>query len=299
MAGQTDDSKRDVTVLGLGTMGRALAGALLAGGARVTVWNRSPGRADDLVARGATAATSVAGAVTASGTVVVCLLDHASVHEVLDPVADRLAGRTVVELTNGTPEQARELAGWAARHGVDLLGGGIMAVPPMIGTPAAFVLYSGARSVFDEQRPLLDLLGDSVFAGEEPGRAALQDLALLTAMYGMISGVLHAYALAGAGGVAAGDLAPLLGRWLASMSGFVDGAAAPIDSGEHGRDVVSNLAMQAAAYPGLVEVSRAHGVDPTLLVPLGELMRRRVADGHGHEDITGVVELLRARKDAR
>lgn len=287
----------DVTVLGLGTMGRALAGALLTGGARVTVWNRTAGRADDLAGRGATVAGSVARAVGASPTVVVCLLDHASVHDVLDPVAGLLAGRVLVELTTGTPEQARELTGWAERHGADALDGGIMAVPPTIGTPEAFVLYSGPRAVFDRQRPLLDLLGDSVFAGEEPGRAALQDLALLSAMYGMIGGVLHAYALAGAGGVAAGELAPLLGRWLGGTSGFVDGAAAPIDSGDHARDVVSNLAMQAAAYPGLVEVSRAHGVDPALLVPLGELVRRRVEDGHGHEDITGVVELLRTRKD--
>jgi len=299
MARRNDDSARDVSVLGLGTMGRALAGALLAGGARVTVWNRKPGRDGDLVARGAVGAASAAEAVAASGTVVVCLLDHASVHEVLDPVADRLAGRVLVELTNGTPAQAEELAGWAEAHGARLLDGGIMAVPPMIGTAGAFVLYSGSRAVFDDRRPLLDLLGGSVFAGEEPGRAALQDLALLSAMYGMIGGVLHAYALAGAGGVTAGELAPLLGRWLGAMSGFADGAAAQIDSGDHARDVVSNLAMQAAAYPGLVEASRAEGVDPGLLVPLGELMRRRVDDGHGHEDISGVVELLRTQKDAR
>ena len=41
---------------------------------------------------------------------VVCLLDHGSVHEVLDPAADALAGRVLVNLTTGTPEQARELA---------------------------------------------------------------------------------------------------------------------------------------------------------------------------------------------
>lgn len=41
-----------VAVLGLGAMGRALAGALLAAGRPVTVWNRSAGKADELVARG-------------------------------------------------------------------------------------------------------------------------------------------------------------------------------------------------------------------------------------------------------
>ncbi len=292
MEDSAEDGKR-VSVLGLGAMGTALAGVFLAAGRRVTVWNRSPGRADELVARGAVEAVSAAEAVGASGTVVVCLLDHRSVHEVLDPVAAGLAGKVLVDLTNGTPEQARELAGWARRHGAELLSGGIMAVPPTIGTPAAFVLYDGPRAVFEAARPDLDVLGASVHVGEDPGRAALLDTALLSAMYGLFGGVLHAYALAGSGGVRAREFAPLLGRWLGAMGGFVDGAAEQIDAGDYATGVVSGLAMQAAAYPNLVAVARAQGVDPALIAPLGPLMARRVAAGYGHEDITGVVELLR------
>src|SRR2546423_12058849 len=43
----------DVAVLGMGRMGRALAGRLLEGGHRVTVWNRTKGKAGELVAAGA------------------------------------------------------------------------------------------------------------------------------------------------------------------------------------------------------------------------------------------------------
>ena len=45
--------------------------------------------------------------------IVVCLFDHRSVHEVLDPLADRLAGRRLINLTTTSPEGARELADWA------------------------------------------------------------------------------------------------------------------------------------------------------------------------------------------
>ena len=38
--------------IGLGTMGQAMAGRLVAAGYPMTVWNRSPGAADALVARG-------------------------------------------------------------------------------------------------------------------------------------------------------------------------------------------------------------------------------------------------------
>ncbi|MEV4184161.1 NAD(P)-binding domain-containing protein, partial [Streptosporangium canum] len=44
---------KSVTVIGLGPMGQAMADAYLDGGYEVTVWNRTAGRADRLVARGA------------------------------------------------------------------------------------------------------------------------------------------------------------------------------------------------------------------------------------------------------
>ncbi|MER6145262.1 NAD(P)-binding domain-containing protein [Streptomyces sparsogenes] len=288
-------SNTPVTVLGLGDMGTALARALLKAGHRTTVWNRTAAKADALVAEGALRAETVAEAVAASPLVVVCLLDYDSVRQTLDPVAGTLSGTAVANLTSGTPRQAREMAAWAAERGADYLDGGIMAVPPMIATPAAFVLYSGSRSVFETHRAALDALAQSHYLGEDAALAPLQDIALLSGMYGMFSGILHAFALTGSEGIKAADFAPMLQRWLNSMSGAVAGFAAQIDSGEHDRGVVSNLAMQAAAYHHLLEAAEEQGVSPELLAPLGPLMARRVADGHGHEDLSGLVHLLRTR----
>ncbi len=117
-------------MLGLGAMGSALAAALVQAGHATTVWNRSPGKADDLVAQGARAAATAGDAVRASELVVVCLLDHASVRHVLDPLADDLAGRAVVNVTTTAPEQSRESATWAADAGIGYLDGGIMAGHP-------------------------------------------------------------------------------------------------------------------------------------------------------------------------
>ncbi|MDV5142759.1 NAD(P)-binding domain-containing protein [Streptomyces sp. SBC-4] len=54
-----------VTVIGLGEMGFTLASAFLAGGHPTTVWNRTPERADALVAKGARRAATVREAVAA------------------------------------------------------------------------------------------------------------------------------------------------------------------------------------------------------------------------------------------
>ncbi|MDW6058385.1 NAD(P)-binding domain-containing protein [Streptomyces sp. FXJ1.4098] len=288
-------SDTPVTVLGLGDMGTALARALLKAGFRTTVWNRTAAKAEALVPEGALRAATVAEAVEASPLVVVCLLDHDSVRGTLDPVARALTGKAVANLTSGTPRQAREMAAWAADQGADYLDGGIMAVPPMIATPAAFVLYSGSREVFGNHRAALDALARSEYLGEDAALASLYDIALLSGMYGMFAGILHAYALIRSEDIKAADFAPMLGRWLNGMSGAVAGYAEKIDSGDHARGVVSNLAMQSAGFGHLVEAAEEQGVSPELLAPLGPLMARRVADGHGHEDLSGLVELLRTR----
>src|SRR5579872_5513947 len=62
----------DVGVIGLGAMGRGLAGRLIKAGHRVRVWNRSPGPADALAGDGATACASAAEA--AKGEALVSML---------------------------------------------------------------------------------------------------------------------------------------------------------------------------------------------------------------------------------
>ncbi|MYW14703.1 NAD(P)-dependent oxidoreductase, partial [Streptomyces sp. SID2955] len=59
--------------------------------------------------------------------------------------------------------------------------------------------------------------------------------------------------------------------------------------------VVSNLAMQVAGVGTLLRTAEEQGVSAALLSPYVDLMRRRLADGHGEEDTTGLVGLLRAR----
>src|SRR5690606_16881377 len=82
--------------LGLGAMGSALAQTALESGRPIVVWNRTPERTAGWAERGATVARSLTEAVSGDGVIVVCLLDHASVRQVLTPVVDALAGRTVV-----------------------------------------------------------------------------------------------------------------------------------------------------------------------------------------------------------
>ncbi|MFD4891536.1 NAD(P)-binding domain-containing protein [Kitasatospora sp. NPDC059811] len=121
-------------------MGQASAAVFLDKGHPTTVWNRSAGKAEQLVAKGAPLAGSVRSALEASPLVVVRVSDYDAVHRLLDPAASSLAGRTLVNLTMASSTQARETAEWAAEAGIDYVDGAILAVPQAIGTAEATLL---------------------------------------------------------------------------------------------------------------------------------------------------------------
>jgi len=288
----THDAKK-ISVLGLGAMGAAFARAWLAAGYEVTVWNRTGSRAEALAGEGAQVAATAAEAVGAGGLVVVCLLDDASVGEVLADV--ELVGKGLVNVTTSTPGQARERAEWVAARGARYLDGGIMAVPPMIGSPesGAYVFYSGSPELFAAHREVLGVPAGTRYVGEDVGSAALHDVALLSAMTGMFAGVSHAFALMRGAEVAPREFAGLLVEWLTAMAPYANGVAAQLETGDYTLGVTSNLAMMVEGNGTLLRTAEEQGVSPELLRPFMVLMERRLAAGHGEEGTTGVVDLLR------
>ncbi|MEU8378424.1 NAD(P)-binding domain-containing protein [Streptosporangium sp. NPDC048865] len=291
-----------MTVIGLGAMGRALAGAFLDNGHRTTVWNRTAGKGGELAGRGATEAATAAEAIAASPVVVVCVLDYDAVREVLDATgledapegsgSGLLAGRTLVNLTNGTPRQARELARWASARGADYLDGGIMAVPPMIGRPASLVLCSGSAGAFAAHEGTLSALGTLSYLGEDAGRAPLYDIALLSAMYGMFGGFFQAVAMAGSEKIPATEFTPLVVSWLNAMITSLPGMAEAYDANDHSA-TASNLRMQAEGFGNLLDAGADQGVGTELLEPMGALLHRGVAAGRGGDDLSALIDLLR------
>ncbi|MFJ6995437.1 NAD(P)-dependent oxidoreductase [Streptomyces sp. NPDC003090] len=287
----TADKRVQVSVLGLGAMGSALAEALVQAGHDTTVWNRTPAKAEALAARGATAAATAGDAVRAAPLVIACLLDHASVHEVLDPLAGDLAGRTLVNVTTTSPAQSRELAEWAAAAGIAYLDGGIMAVPEMIGKPGSSILYSGSAEVFEEYRQVLDLWGASTYFGDDAGLASLYDLALLAGMYVMFAGFMHGAAMVAPAGVTARQFAGMAAPWLSAMTGMLDGYAQVIDGGDY--TVEGQQSLEFSSLDDILAASSAQGISTEVVDMVQTLIRRQIDAGHGKEAFPRIIESIR------
>ncbi|MFD0056971.1 NAD(P)-dependent oxidoreductase [Streptomyces sp. NPDC127168] len=297
MTMHTDQSAAAVTVLGLGPMGRALAGAFLDAGLRTTVWNRTPGRDGNLADRGAAVAASAEEAVAASPLTVVCVVNYDASDAVLrqEPVAAALKGRTVVNLSADTPERARDTAEWAGRHGVRYLDGAIMTPTPAIGTDDAVFLYSGTEELYREHRPVLAALGGShTHLGEDAGRAAAYDVALLDIFWTAMAGYTHALAVARAEGVTGAELAPFAHGIAAILPPLFTEFAADTDAGTYSGEL-NPITSAVSTMAHIVHASEAHGIDASLMRVIEGQARRVVALGHGADGYTRVADVITRR----
>ncbi|MBO1414729.1 NAD(P)-dependent oxidoreductase [Streptomyces sp. FH025] len=288
----TDSGRTPLSVLGLGLMGQALAAAFLGQGHPTTVWNRTPSKAEPLTAQGAQLARTVRDAVTAGPLVVICVSDYDNVCDILEPVSRDLAGRTLVNLTSGTSQAAREVAKWAAHQGAAYLDGAIMAVPPAIGTAKATILYSGPTAAFDQHRQALGSLGGSVYVGADHGLPSLFDAAVLSLVWSTLNGFLHGAALLGKAGIPATAFAGFAKAGIEAVADWVPGHAQQIDDGAYPA-TESTVDTNLAGMKHLLHESRAADVDaelPQLLVTLAE---RAVAEGYGGDSYAAIIEQLR------
>lgn len=285
-----------VSVLGLGEMGSALATAFLAGGHRTTVWNRTPGRAGALVAEGAAGAPSAREAVAASDLVVVNVKGNDAARDVLASAGDALAGRVVVNLTDGTSGEARGLAAWAADRGAEYVHGQVMTIAPGVGHPDSVVFYGGRGEAFERHRPVLSALGRAVHVGDDAGTPALFGMAVHGTMWGALNGFLHAAALLSSHGIEVKRFLEHAQPSLTGLLGYLPSLADEVDRGEYAVPFGA-LKHHLPSVVDLVRESRDRGIDDAFPSYTLRLVGEAVEDGHGDDSYSRLVERFRRTND--
>ena len=215
-------------MLGLGAMGRAIAQRLLEAGHDLSVWNRTPGRDEQLVTAGATRADTPADAVRDAGVVVTMLTDPPALEQVLfgpEGAASAIPpNATLIEMSTVGPTA---IASAAERLSVPVLDAPVLGSVPSVEAGRLVILVGGDRAVFDRHTELLSLLGKPIYVGPSGSGAwlklvnnaasiatlvALGELLALTDRAGLdIDAVL--------GSLEAGPLASLIERWRPRLKG--------------------------------------------------------------------------------
>ncbi len=185
----------NIAVLGLGSMGSALARCLLDAGHIVSVWNRTPGKADDLAERGATVYASPGEAVAASEFTIICIKSHRETVELVEGLDQPLSGKTVCDMSTGDTSDADKLVSILSERGAGYMLGMINAYPSGIGKDDTTILTIGSAGSWDQYGDIIQTLGGkSANVGEQPSALAALFAGLFTVrqgfMFGMIYGAL-------------------------------------------------------------------------------------------------------------
>lgn len=171
----------NVAVLGMGIMGAGMARQLLDAGHRVTVWNRTPARAEPLVAAGAARADTPADAARDAGFVIAMVADNDASRDVWLGSDGALAvmkpGSVAVDCSTLDPDWITELAAAMAEAGMDFVEAPVTGskVQAESGTLRFFV--GADEAALDAARPVLDVMGTEAIRLGPVGSGAVMKLA--------------------------------------------------------------------------------------------------------------------------
>jgi 3-hydroxyisobutyrate dehydrogenase-like beta-hydroxyacid dehydrogenase len=290
---------QQVAVIGTGRMGSALAVALLNKGFVTTVWNRTAAKAEPLSRLGARVTNSILEALDQAEVVVVNVNNYDSTLQLLrhPAVEAPLRGKLLVQLSSGTPDEAREMQSWAQPLGIDYLDGAIMSFPAGIGKPEGTVLYSGSEELFRRVRPVLLAFGDNaMFVGDEIGHASALDLGLLMWAMSAMTGFLQGHVVCEAENVPPERYMQLVKGLMPVLDSFIADLYARVRAKEYGNTQAA-LETWAVGPGGIIGWCKLHGVDHSFADPLLLFIEKAVKSGKGQADFAYLYEVLKKSSD--
>lgn len=182
----------EISLLGTGLLGSAIAERLLRCGHALTVWNRNPERYAPLLALGARAATTPATAVTAAELVITVLSDGATTSAVLlDQAGEALAGKLVLQVATIAPEESQVLAKGLEQRGAELLELPVLGSKPEALAGTLQLMAAGRPEALERARPVLADLGGEPHHLGPVGAALTTKLALNQ----LIASLTHSFSL--------------------------------------------------------------------------------------------------------
>jgi 2-hydroxy-3-oxopropionate reductase len=149
--------------IGLGIMGKPMAGNLLAAGYPVTVHNRSRGAVDELAARGASPAASAEEVASESDIVITMLPDSPDVEQVvLGPGGVAVGirpGAVYIDMSTIAPASTRAIATALAERGVEALDAPVSGGEVGARDGTLTIMAGGSEQALARTQPIFDVLG--------------------------------------------------------------------------------------------------------------------------------------------
>ena len=190
-----NSNKKNISVIGLGSMGFALAETLLKADFNISVWNRTSSKAQKLENKGVNICSTPNEAFKNSQFIVASLSNYEAWNNIIDSnqIDIDLSGKTIIQLTTGSIEEVTALNDWVKKYNGDLLEGIISCFPSQIGTKESLILLAGDDNSINNCKDIISILspqyknlGSNLIAPTVLSRAFLSGA--LGGLIGMMNG---------------------------------------------------------------------------------------------------------------
>lgn len=282
-----------VGFVGLGAMGRPMAGNLIQAGHRLRVWNRSPRAAEELARKGA---EMVAEPREAFGEVLISMLaDDTAVREVVldSGMLDRAArGGIHVNMATISVALTEELTEEHHRRGLHYIAAPVFGRPQAAAARQLNIVAAGEGAALDRVQPLLDAMGQRTWRlGAEPKEAAAAKLAGNFLIAAAIECMGEAVVMAERYGVRPAALLEILGNTLFAAPVYQNYGALIADRRYEPAGFRLELGLKD------VRLALAAGESARTPMPVASLLRdhllEAVAQGDGKRDWSALAEVAR------
>ena len=287
----------DTTIgfIGIGVMGRSMAGHLLDAGHRVHVYTRTRSSADELVARGAIweeRPSTLAARCSRIFTMVGYPKDVEEVY--FGPeglIANAKAGTILVDTTTSKPDLARRISEAAAARGLRAIDAPVSGGDLGARNATLTIMVGGEASSFEEVRPLLALMGKTIILQGGPGAGQHTKMANQIAIAGSLAGCVEALSYAKAAGldpttVLSSIGAGSAGSWQLNNLGpkMIAGDFAP---GFYAKHFLKDLGIA-------LEAAKEMGLATPMLGLVEAFFRKAIAEGLGDSGTQILYRLYQA-----
>jgi 3-hydroxyisobutyrate dehydrogenase len=276
-------------------MGAAMAGHVARGGFPLTVWNRTAGKAAELVALGAAAADSPASAAAGSDIVVVCVSDTPDVESVLfgeDGASAGLgAGSLVIDCSTISPSATRDFARRLREQGVAMVDAPVSGGSEGARKASLSIFVGGEPADVERAHPILAAMGTTIThvgpVGAGQAVKAVNQVILASTYLGVAEGIV----LALKAGLDPAQVAAALGG----------GAAQSWVLANRSERMIANdyplgfkVSLHRKDLRIALELAREAGVVLPVSALVEQLETGLVNDGHGDEDMSALARVIRS-----
>ena len=285
-----------VALVGLGNLGVPIAERVLGAGYPLTVYNRSAGKAESLLAAGAAVARSPRGLLAASDVCVTVVADDRALEAVTLPpdgvLADAHPGTVLVDMSTVSVAASSRVAAAADAAGVGFLRAPVSGNAAVVRAGTLTIVVSGPAEALARVDPIVRAIGPNVHYVGPAEEARVVKLALQVMIGGTAELLSEALVLGEAGGVGRETLLEVMGS-SAVGSPFVKYKTGPLLADDYSATFTTSMMKKDLGL--VLAFADSTGASLPLTSELESLLDDAIEAGYADLDFMALFLRLRHR----